>query len=86
MSEKNRYATAATFGGQRASICRAVVVHHDACLSSGTIDSIDAESGAPWIHIPLHGIVTDDLAFHATSTEAEVDALPDGCWTWPVRL
>ena len=82
------YATKQSFGGQRASLGRAVIFKSDGVPFAGTIAAIDTDADHPNI-VPigsLNGRTVRALRFHETRSEADLDAMPTDCWTWPPRL
>lgn len=81
------YASEEKFGGQRASVGRAVVLRDDAGdeVEAGVVTLIPADRRMT-ITSSLSGVDFEDLTFVETKTEAEVDALPPKSWTWPVRV
>ena len=88
-----KYTSEKKYGGQRASIGRSVVVKtEDNGLGAGLIDGIatdtDGETDTEEVWIAEAGEVgvMTGLVFHPTTTEAEIEAMPVGCWTWPVRV
>lgn len=107
----SKYATTQSFGGQRASVGRAVIlsrVPHDGrrgvCLVAGTIHAISSSKDMPYIAPIDRGSSggrrdaewQDDAMrsgdpslrwrFCETQTEADVEAMPLGSWTWPPRV
>lgn len=94
----SKYATEQKFGGQRASVGRAIVLatrKHDGkegtCLRAGTIRAVSSSQDLPYIVVdgePGDLVNKDDLGwkFVETRTESEVEAMPFGSWTWPPRI
>jgi hypothetical protein len=82
------YATKQTFDGQRASLTRRVIVKpSESVIVVGDIFGIDVERDEP--DIAVFGSDHDfrgKLRFHSTKTEADLDAMPSGTWTWPPRV
>lgn len=81
-----KYATEKTFDGQRASLGRLVVVcRHGMSIESGVVTAV-------WDNdiVEVRALATDvlltDYKFVPTKTEECVNSLPEGSWTWPVRV
>lgn len=99
-----KYATNQSFGGQRASLKRAVVVAQEeledggggvakwtgnTSIVAGEVGEIHGPTDLPVIYAcngEIYHPEEQSLEFVATSTEAEVEALKPGQWTWPVRI
>jgi hypothetical protein len=81
------YASKEPFGGQRASVGRVVVMRDglDDDVEAGVITRIPT-TGRMVITSSYSGGDYDGLSFVETKTEADVDKLPPGAWTWPVRV
>jgi hypothetical protein len=78
----SKYATEQMFGGQRASVGRVVVIHTLHGICADTIDRIAGE--APVMKFNQGRL--NEFTFHPTTTAADVEAMPPGCWTWPPRV
>jgi len=89
---KAKYATVQSFGGQRASIGRVVLVKIgvgqgdvEPVLAPGMIESIE-EGDRPNIRTTTGmRFAGGMLDFAETKTEADIDSAPLGSWTWPPR-
>jgi hypothetical protein len=85
----SRYASQQTYGGRRAYIAAPVVVSTaEHGLGSGTIAEIHNADGIDDLYIAEIGEVgvIGGLTFHPTTTAEDIEAMPVGCWTWPVRV
>jgi hypothetical protein len=86
-----KYATDQSFGGQRASVGRVVVVCLEReewpTLVPGLIDSIDVVMDQPWIQVMgAVGRLLLQPRYSGAATPAEAEAMPPGTWTWPPRI
>jgi len=86
-----KYASDKTYGGQRASVGRVVVVATPyagrVVLRAGIISSILGDGDTPAIEVI--GEDTDGKivgTFVETRTGADAEAMPAGSWSWPPRL
>lgn len=80
-----KYASNEKYDGQRAYITAPVVVNtEENGLCAGIIDNLWADD--VFIVVPSEGPGATSLPFHPTQTVEEIEAMPVGCWTWPVRV
>jgi len=80
-----KYATEITFDGQRASLGRAVVVRtRDGDLEAATITTITSKDDVMMCGFNVD--ISSRYSFIPTKTEDDINALPEGAWTWPVRV
>jgi hypothetical protein len=86
----NIYATKKTFGGQRASLGRPVIVSDDSegRIVPGTITRIGGTTDEPVLTITslYDGCDVENIVFVETTTEEEVARIPPYSWTWPVLV
>lgn len=86
------YATKQAFGGRRAAVTDTVVLavrQHDGegvCLRAGMVEAISGGHDRPYFRDPRDGAVSMDWMFRETRTVEEIEALPIGSWTWPIRV
>lgn len=84
-----KYASEQKYDGQRASIGRIVVIRtEESGLAAGIVDGIgyDGENGeVVWIAEAGEIGCVEALAFHPTQSAEDIEAMPVGTWTWPVR-
>ena len=81
-----KYATERTFDGQRASLGRTVIVRFKRQdLEAGVVTSIMGNDD-----VALRGLESERrscvVTFIQTKTEDDIRRLPEGSWTWPVRV
>lgn len=86
-------ATKRAFGGRRACVGDTVVLaasKHDGspgtCLRAGLVVAVASKDDRPYLFDIRAGTVDWDTpawAFFIATTEAEVEAMPLGSWTWP---
>ena len=87
-----KYATTRTFDGHRASLGKIVVMRDKNFeLVAGMVVKIDNDYGDERVYVESmeRGRSDNDirlLKFAVTKTEEDVNALPEGSWTWPVRV
>lgn len=86
-----RYTSESTFGGQRASVGRVVVVAREVTrggrveLRAGIIATI-LPSGEPSIDVIGLSDALQGAPFVETKTPEDAEAMPAGSWTWPPRV
>ncbi len=86
-----RYASKKSYGGQRASVGRVVVVARAVTTSgrvelrAGVIATI-LPSGEPSIDVIGLADAWQEAPFVETKTTSDVEAMPAGSWTWPPRV
>lgn len=87
-----KFATEKTFDGQRASLGKVVVMRDKHIeLVAGMVVKIDNDYGDERVYVESMERSRSDndirlLKFVATKTEEDINALPEGAWTWPVRV
>lgn len=81
------YASKEKYDGQRASVGRVVVAREnpEENVEAAVIARID-DGDAITITSMFTGVDMAGMQFVATKTEEDVDNLPPGSWTWPVRV
>jgi hypothetical protein len=82
-----KYATTKTFDGQRASLGRVVIARScGGILEGGMIVALTDDDERVFVRLLDSAYVSSCLAFVPTKTEEDINALPEGSWTWPVRV
>lgn len=81
----SQYVTNQSFGGQRVSLKRAVLVvlHDPKLLLSGEVVEIDTVLDAPVIQAGDGSTFRGMLKFYPTKTIEDLDRMPTSSWTWP---
>lgn len=85
------YATRQRFGGRRAKVTDLVVLccpRHDGkpgtCLRARMVVAISSTTDSPWISDVKHPEQpAKDRIFYDARTQAEIETMPVGTWTWP---
>jgi hypothetical protein len=87
-----KYATTRTFDGQRARVGMIVVMRDKNFeLVAAMVVKIDNDYGDERVYVESMERSRSDndirlLKFVPTKTEADINALPEGSWTWPVAV
>ncbi len=78
--------------GTRARVTDLVVIccpRHDGkpgtCLRAGLVVAVSSSADVPWILDVKHPELSKTRPFCATATPEDVETMPIGSWTWPLR-
>ena len=80
----DKYATTQSFGNQRASIGRMVMVRVRTLLMPGII--VEIRGDAPVIQVLDGSSIREALVFFNAATELDLERMPSPSWCWPPRV